>query len=86
MFCSIVADIESSPFLIRIHDAYPKHDSSSTETKILFDKLRFLATNIETNESIVNMYNPIPRVILPNWNLPIFWGASADYWVGALPT
>jgi len=41
VFCSIVADIEPSPFLIRIHDAYPKHDSSSPETKILFNRLQF---------------------------------------------
>src|SRR4030043_608597 len=41
MFCSIVVDIEPSPFLIRIHDAYPKHDSSSPETKILFNRLQF---------------------------------------------
>ena len=59
MFCSIVVDIKSSPFLIRIHDAYPKHDSSPQKLKFYLIDSDLRVTDIETNESIVNMYNPI---------------------------
>jgi len=47
MFCSIVIDIESSPLLIRVHDAYPKHDSSSIKTKNLIRNKAYAPIGLE---------------------------------------